>query len=72
MSPYKVVLPAEPGYVSPFAKGGREAFSVAAVNDRIDEAAGTRSLTLKIDHPGLIWTGACFVCRGAGMRDAGG
>lgn len=32
-------------------------FAVAAVNDTIDRAAGTRSLTLAITHPGIIWTG---------------
>jgi len=29
---------------------------VSAVNDVKDLVAGTRSLTIKIDHPGLIWT----------------
>ena len=33
---------------------------VTAVNDVIDEKAGTRKLTLKIDHPEVIWTGNLF------------
>ena len=56
MSPYKIPLPIEPGFVSPFATGER-AFRVEAVNDTVDLLAGTRSLTLEITHPGLIWTG---------------
>ena len=56
MSPYKIPLPLEPGFVSPFAAGER-AFRVEAINDTVDVSAGTRSLTLEITHPGLIWTG---------------
>jgi hypothetical protein len=56
MSPYKIPLPIEPGFVSPFSTGER-AFRVEAVNDTIDVLAGTRSLTLEITHPGVIWTG---------------
>jgi hypothetical protein len=56
MSPYKIPLPKEPSFVSPFAVGER-AFKIEAVNDTIDVVAGTRSLTLQITHPGLIWTG---------------
>ena len=49
----------EPGYVSPWVK--EQAFVVSAVNDVRDLVAGTRSLTIKVDHPGLIWTSACFL-----------
>jgi hypothetical protein len=56
MSPYKIPLPKDPGYVSPF-EAGKRAFKVEAVNDIIDVVANTRSLTLQITHPGLIWTG---------------
>ena len=56
MSAYKLPLPIEPGFVSPFAVGER-AFKVEAINDTLNLAAGTRSLTLQITHPGLIWTG---------------
>jgi hypothetical protein len=60
MSPYKIPLPIEPGFVSPFAEGER-AFKVEAINTIVDVAEGTRSLTLQITHPGLIWTGKQFV-----------
>ena len=33
-------------------------FIVSATNDTIDRVAGTRSLTLVVRHPGIIWTGA--------------
>lgn len=58
MSPYKVELPTTPGYISPFAEGGSSPFVIEAVNDVIDEEKQTRSLTLRIRHPGVIWTGS--------------
>lgn len=42
-------------YVAPHPP--REEFVITAVNDTVDEAAGTRSFTLQIYHPGVIWTG---------------
>ncbi|KAA1470020.1 hypothetical protein DENSPDRAFT_774128 [Dentipellis sp. KUC8613] len=60
MSPYKVAVPTPPEYVSPFAAGGPQAFTVAAVNDTVDLEAGTRSLTVKVTHPGVIWTVIAF------------
>jgi len=59
MSPYKIPLPIESGFVSPFAAGER-AFRVEAVNSKVDVSAGTRSLTLEITHSGLIWTVIAF------------
>ncbi|KAH8993018.1 hypothetical protein EDB92DRAFT_1986255 [Lactarius akahatsu] len=59
VSAYKLPLPIEPGFVSPFAAGER-AFKVEAINDTLDLVAGTRSLTLQITHPGLIWTVLAF------------
>jgi len=35
-------------------------FKISAVNSVIDAKAGTRSLTLRIDHPGVIWTVIAF------------
>ena len=68
MSPYKIPLPIEPEFVSPFATGER-AFRVEAVNDAVDVLAGTRSLTLEITHPGLIWTGEWPSCALMGFDD---
>ena len=34
---------------------------ISAVDDVLNEEKGTRSLTLQVYHPGLIWTGA-FSC----------
>jgi hypothetical protein len=45
----------DPTYVSPWASG--ELFTVTALNDVIDTVAGTRSLTIQVYHPGVIWTG---------------
>ncbi|KAJ7625774.1 hypothetical protein FB45DRAFT_922289 [Roridomyces roridus] len=55
LSPYKISLPPSPGYVSPFTS-----FKLEAVNDVVDFTAGTRSFTLQIHHPGLIWTVIAF------------
>ena len=35
-------------------------FSVTAVDDVVDYVEGTRSLTLKVTHPGIIWTAVAF------------
>jgi hypothetical protein len=37
--------------------GAGEQFTLEVVNDVVDEAAGTRSFTLKVYHPSIIWTG---------------
>ncbi|KAH7891014.1 hypothetical protein F5I97DRAFT_2052216 [Phlebopus sp. FC_14] len=58
LSPYKIDLPLDPAYVAPWPP--EEQFSVTALNDSIDEVAGTRHLTLKISHPGIIWTVIAF------------
>ncbi|KAF9264544.1 hypothetical protein L218DRAFT_958254 [Marasmius fiardii PR-910] len=59
LSPYKIPLPVESDYVSPWSTPKME-FAIRAVNDVIDREAGTRSLTLQVDHPGLIWTVIAF------------
>lgn len=53
LSPYKLDLPLREEYFD----ATEHHFTVSAVNDTIDSSAGTRSLTLKIGHPGIIWTG---------------
>ncbi|KII83063.1 hypothetical protein PLICRDRAFT_180757 [Plicaturopsis crispa FD-325 SS-3] len=58
LTPYKIELPAIDGAASPWSAGDK--FTVTAENDVVDEAAGTRSLTLRIDHPGIIWTVIAF------------
>jgi hypothetical protein len=56
LSPYKVVLPSHVSHAPP-----TEEFAISAVNDTIDEVAGTRSFTLKVYHPGVIWTGVSYL-----------
>jgi len=56
LTPYKLALPAPSSYISPWAAR----FRISAVNDVVDESENTRSLTLQIDHPGLIWTVVAF------------
>ena len=55
MSPYQIPLPHISGYSSPFSAGGEQEFRVHAVNDRVDVTAGTRSLTLQIEHFEYYW-----------------
>ncbi|KAJ1299562.1 hypothetical protein OPQ81_011969 [Rhizoctonia solani] len=53
---YKLTAPRPQGYESQWAK----TFTVKAFEDILDFATGTRRLTLKISHPGLIWTVIAF------------
>jgi hypothetical protein len=59
LSPYKIELPIDPSYTSHWFTEGH--FSLSAVNDVVNTAEGTRSLTLKIHHPGMIWTGELHI-----------
>ncbi|KAJ7131725.1 hypothetical protein C8R43DRAFT_1024401 [Mycena crocata] len=59
LSPYKIELPKDPEYSSPWIAPDTS-FSLSAINDVTDLVAGTRSFTLKVDHPGLIWTVIAF------------
>ncbi|KAF8748104.1 peptidase M28 family [Rhizoctonia solani] len=59
---YKVAAPRPQGYESSWEK----IFTVKAYDDILDFATGTRKLTLKISHPGLIWTGIDRVRRVGG------
>ena len=52
ITPYKLDLPLRPEYMDPL----EHSFVVEAVNDTVDAVAGTRKLTLQINHPGIIWT----------------
>ncbi|KAK7024849.1 peptide hydrolase [Favolaschia claudopus] len=56
LSPYKIELSKDAHYTSPWTKS----FRLVATNDVVDLAAGTRSFTLQVDHPGLIWTVISF------------
>lgn len=58
MAPYKITLPLDPNYVAP--TNSLENIVVSAVNETIDVEAGTRSFTLQVYHPGVIWVGECF------------
>ncbi|KAF8217155.1 hypothetical protein K438DRAFT_1798365 [Mycena galopus ATCC 62051] len=59
LSPYKIELARDPAYNSPWMAADT-GFTLSAVNDVTDLAAGTRSFTLQINHPGLIWTVVAF------------
>ncbi|EJD41737.1 hypothetical protein AURDEDRAFT_115343 [Auricularia subglabra TFB-10046 SS5] len=56
VSPYKIALPRPQGYKSPWA----EKFTVTKLTEAVDLTAGSRGLTLKISHPGVIWTVLAF------------
>ncbi|KAJ7304555.1 hypothetical protein DFH08DRAFT_903357 [Mycena albidolilacea] len=59
LSPYKIELARDPEYTSPWIAPDT-GFSLSTVNDATNLAAGTRSFTLQINHPGLIWTVIAF------------
>ena len=46
-----------PQYETAQLSAAPASIKITAVNHVIDEKAGTRKLTLKIDHPEVIWTG---------------
>ncbi|KAI0684198.1 hypothetical protein BC835DRAFT_1523949 [Cytidiella melzeri] len=56
ITPYKLDLPLRPDHVDALD----HAFTIVAVNDTIDKVAGTRSLTLQVNHPEIIWTTVAF------------
>ncbi|GAC98044.1 hypothetical protein PHSY_005632 [Pseudozyma hubeiensis SY62] len=63
LTPYKFQLPAPPaGFSTKYASPAPETnhFTVKAVNEVIDLEAGTRSLTLEMNHPGVIWSVVAF------------
>ncbi|KAJ7083760.1 hypothetical protein C8R44DRAFT_53144 [Mycena epipterygia] len=59
LSPYKIALPMDPGHTSQWIAPDT-GFSLSTVNEVTDLAAGTRSFTLRVHHPGLIWTVIAF------------
>ncbi|KIO27275.1 hypothetical protein M407DRAFT_73396 [Tulasnella calospora MUT 4182] len=56
LTPYKIPLPKPYNYASPFT----DTFTVTAVHDVFNYRSNTRSVTLLIDHPGIIWTAIAF------------
>ncbi|KAK7456416.1 hypothetical protein VKT23_010664 [Stygiomarasmius scandens] len=59
LTPYKVPLTMDPGYISPWTAPETK-FSITAEEDVVDLVGGTRSLKLRVYHPGLIWTVIAF------------
>ncbi|SPO29654.1 uncharacterized protein UTRI_05476 [Ustilago trichophora] len=63
LTPYKFQLPAPPtSFSTKYAAPAPEAkhFTVRATNEVLDLDAGTRSLTLEMSHPGVIWSVVAF------------
>jgi len=58
LTPFGLDLPHPEGYASPWLSTDK--FKVSVENDLLDTDAGTRSMTLVIDHPGIIWTVIAF------------
>ncbi|TRM58647.1 hypothetical protein BD626DRAFT_559974 [Schizophyllum amplum] len=59
ISPYAVSMDVGAGYVSPWV-ADVPVFYARAIRDERNEEAGTRSLTLEMYHPGLIWSVIAF------------
>lgn len=63
LTPYKFQLPGPPAsFSTKYADPAPETyhFTVKAVNEVIDLEARTRSLTLEMNHPGVIWSVVAF------------
>ncbi|OJT03270.1 hypothetical protein TRAPUB_6137 [Trametes pubescens] len=56
LTPYKFDLPLRAEHQNPIDHD----FTVTAINNKIDEVAGTRSFTLVVNHPAIIWTSIAF------------
>ncbi|KAH9839719.1 uncharacterized protein C8Q71DRAFT_905143 [Rhodofomes roseus] len=56
LTPYKFELPLKSEHLDAIDHG----FAVSATNDTTDRHSGTRSLTLLVRHPGIIWTAIAF------------
>ncbi|KAI0820291.1 hypothetical protein BC628DRAFT_1524628 [Trametes gibbosa] len=56
LTPYKLDLPLRAEHQDVLEHD----FTVTAINDKVDEAAGTRSFTLVVNHPSIIWTAIAF------------
>ncbi|KAI9062799.1 hypothetical protein FKP32DRAFT_1629419 [Trametes sanguinea] len=56
LTPYKFDLPLRAEHQDPIEHD----FTVTAINDQVDEVAGTRSFTMVVTHPGIIWTAVAF------------
>lgn len=59
LSPYKIPLTVSEDYVSPWAS--EQGLVVSAINDFRDTEAGSRSLTIQVKHPGIVWSGALSI-----------
>jgi len=60
LAPYKILLPTVPQYEAAQLSAAPAGIKITALNSAIDKEAGTRRLTLKIDHPEVIWTAIAF------------
>ncbi|KAF9779334.1 hypothetical protein BJ322DRAFT_1013566 [Thelephora terrestris] len=60
LAPFKIALPTVPHYEAAQASAAPASIKITALNDVVDKEAGTRRLTLKIDHPEVIWTAIAF------------
>lgn len=62
LTPYKFQLPTPPSHSTKYAAPAPEAahFTVKAKNEHLDLDAGTRSLTLEMSHPNVIWSVVAF------------
>ncbi|KAI0741328.1 hypothetical protein C8Q80DRAFT_1221427 [Daedaleopsis nitida] len=56
LTPYKFDLPLRAEHQEAIEHD----FTVTTINDKVDAVAGTRSFTLVINHPGIIWTAVAF------------
>lgn len=58
LSPYKIPLTVSEDYVSPWAS--EQGLVVSAINDFRDTEAGSRSVTIQVKHPGIVWSVIAF------------
>ncbi|KZT25302.1 hypothetical protein NEOLEDRAFT_1178422 [Neolentinus lepideus HHB14362 ss-1] len=60
LSPYVIDMPIDEEYASETSASAGKYVTISTTNDVVDEEQGTRSFTLVVKHPGIIWTAVAF------------
>ncbi|KDQ62015.1 hypothetical protein JAAARDRAFT_190713 [Jaapia argillacea MUCL 33604] len=60
LSPFLIDMAVDRAYANESSVAAGKFITVSAERDFVDRENGTRSLTLVVDHPGVIWTSIAF------------
>lgn len=60
LSPYMIDMPVDEQYDGEPSAAAGKFVAISTTNDVVDKEKGTRSFTLMVHHPGIIWTAVAF------------